>query len=128
MAFELSGINELISELERIGNNVERIKRYSLKKGGDIIKEGMKRRCPRSTREGRHLADNIITSDAEESDGKLYVDVGPKKGDNHEFFYGKFLEYGTVKMRAQPFAEPGFIEKRQDALDKIAQIIRGAIE
>jgi HK97 gp10 family phage protein len=129
MSFELTGINELIEELERRGNNVEQIKTQALMQGAEIIKESMKQKCPRSTQQGQHLADNIIVSDLKEDiPGKPFVEVGPKKSDNNEFFYGKFLEWGTVKMRAQPFAEPGFIEKRQAALDKIAEKIREALE
>lgn len=128
MAFELTGTDELLANLERIGNNVEQTKKQALKEGADIIKQGMSQKCPRSTQQGRHLADNIIVSDMKTGiDGKPYVEVGPQKSSNDEFFYGKFLEWGTVKMKAQPFAEPGFIEKRQAALDKIADVIRRAI-
>jgi HK97 gp10 family phage protein len=40
----------------------------------------------------------------------------------------KFLEFGTVKMPAKPFLEPALIEKRQEALNKIAEVVRRAIE
>lgn len=129
MAFELTGITEMIAELERRGNNVEQVKKRALIEGSTIIKDAMKRKCPRSTKQGQHLQDNIIVSDVKESvPGKPYVEIGPKKSDNNATFYGKFLEFGTVRMKARPFAEPGFIEKRQAALDKIAEIIRGAIQ
>jgi HK97 gp10 family phage protein len=129
VAFELTGINELIAELERRGNNVEQTKKRALNEGATLIKNAMKQKCPRSTKQGQHLADNIIVSDVNmDSSGKAFVEVGPKKSDNNEFFYGKFLEWGTVKQKATPFAEPGFLEKRQAALDKIAEVIRGAIQ
>jgi HK97 gp10 family phage protein len=138
MAFELTGVNELIANLERVGNNVEQVKKRALNEGADVIKQSAKQKCPRDTSArnlakkystGKHLADNIIISDVKlGSNGKPYVEIGPQLGDNNDFFYGKFLEFGTEKMDAQPFMEPAFIEKRQQALDKIADVIRGAIQ
>lgn len=129
MSFEITGINELLANLERIGRNVEQAKKQALNEGAEIIKESAKQKCPRSTQRGSHLADNIIISDVKQGvDGKPYVEIGPQKSSNDEFFYGKFLEFGTVKMNAKPFMEPAFLEKRREALDKIADVIRGVVE
>jgi HK97 gp10 family phage protein len=70
------------------------------------------------------LADHIITSPAvkigriEGGRGRAReateaaIAVGPRK----DFFYGIFLEYGTVKMSAQPFMRPAFDSTRDEAL------------
>jgi HK97 gp10 family phage protein len=92
MSFELTGMDEMLAELERIGSNVDDVVDEALHVGAEIIRESAKQKCPRSTKQGRHLADNIIISDVKkDSNNKAYVDVGVKKSDNSEFFYGKNL-------------------------------------
>lgn len=56
------------------------------------------------------IADHIAVSRATRIDGErrdeseLAVAIGPER----DFFYGYFLEWGTVKMAARPFARPAF--------------------
>ena len=77
---------------------------------------------------GKHLKDNIsISGFLTDGAGRLYVLVGPSKGDNNDFFYGKFFEWGTSKMKARPFVEPAVISKRREALAAMAQELRRAI-
>ena len=80
---------------------------------------------------GKHLKDNIsISGFLTDGAGRLYVLVGPSKGDtssNNDFFYGKFFEWGTSKMAARPFVEPAVISKRREALAAMAQELRRAI-
>lgn len=77
---------------------------------------------------GKHLKDNIsISGFLTDGAGRLYVLVGPAKGDNNDFFYGKFFEWGTSKMNARPFVEPAVIAKRKEAIAAMAQELRRAI-
>lgn len=62
------------------------------------------------------IADNIVVSPItrlgsvkggeweQKTDTEEAVGIGPSKS----FFYGLFLEYGTVKMGARPFMRPAF--------------------
>lgn len=64
-----------------------------------------------------HIADHIvvsaITKDTDDlGDRRLEpnehaVAIGPSK----DFFYGYFLEFGTIKMAAKPFMRPAFDSK-----------------
>jgi len=45
-------------------------------------------------------------------DTEAAIAVGPRQ----DFFYGIFLEYGTVKMSALPFMRPAFDSTRDEAL------------
>ena len=49
-----------------------------------------------------------------------HVEVGPGK----EGYYGKFVEFGTVKMRANPFMARGYETSKERAVDKIAEELR----
>ena len=56
-------------------------------------------------------------------DQEFAVAVGPTKS----FFYGIFLEYGTIKMSARPFMRPAFDSTVQTSLTILAQRLWDAI-
>jgi HK97 gp10 family phage protein len=137
MPIELTGVNELFASLEKTGKNIRQISGKALSSGAEIIRKAAADKCPRGSEaevmakkyaKGQHLADNITISSPYRENGADYVDVGPARSDNNEFFYGKFFEFGTVKMAAKPFVEPALIEKKDEALEKIAEVIKAAIE
>lgn len=39
-------------------------------------------------------------------------------------FYWRFLEFGTVKMPARPFMRPAFDARREDALNKMREVLK----
>ncbi len=44
------------------------------------------------------------------------MEVGPDK----EGWYGKFVEFGTVKMKANPFMARGYENSKDRAVDEIS--------
>lgn len=50
--------------------------------------------------------------------GKKFQSVG-KKNANMDAFYWRFVEFGTKKMRAQPFMRPAFEARKRDAVEAI---------
>ena len=137
MPITLSGMDELLARLARTNVNVNIARKKALNKGAEIIKKSASEKAPRdnSARNlskkyspGQHLADNLIISEVKGQGNNQYVEVGPQRGDNNDFFYGKFLEFGTTKMLARPFMEPAFVEKRKEALEVMAEVIKEAIE
>ena len=77
--------------------------------GGLIIAGNMKRRSPVDT--GR-LRGSITTNVDSDGDGP-YSDTGPGTD------YAEYVEYGTTRQPAQPYAEPGFQASRS-AIDALA--------
>lgn len=70
-----------------------------------------------------HIADHIVVSATNQleddslgsrraDENEHAVAVGPSK----DFFYGFFLEFGTIKMAAKPFLRPAFDSKVGAAL------------
>lgn len=105
----LQGFEELKRTMNRLPTAVtEPIQRAALIKGAEVIRAEAAALAPRGSG-AEHLADHIVIDalTVSELDKNVEVDpgteavvqVGPAKG----FFYGYFLEYGTVKMRAQAF-------------------------
>ena len=129
-SIELTGIEELLNNLKRMGKNVDDVAPRALRAGAEPIRQAASNLAPYDpTHAGPHLKDNIIVSDVQkDGSGELYVEVGPQRGDNNHFFYGKFHEFGTTKMKATPFVEPAFIAKRGECLDNIAAVVREVIE
>lgn len=124
MGLEVTGINEMLANIGKLGKNVEKVKKKALSKGAEVLKAEISQNAVRSGTHAKHMADNIEISDiAVGSDGSEYLLVGPTK----DYFYGQFLEFGTVKMRARPFMEPALLSKKQEVLEKIAEEIRSEL-
>ena len=121
---ELEGMQELIDKVNRLGRRGTDIKRKALDKAGAFVKNSMEAKAPRSELIKRHMADNIKVSDIETEDGIDFVKIGPNKGDNSEFFYSKFTEWGTSKIPAQHWAENSLLENKK----KINEAIKAELQ
>ena len=89
--------------------DIERGQERFVRDGGLVIESNMKRRTPVDT--GR-LRGSITSEVGADSDGP-YSDTGPNVD------YAEYVEYGTSRMAAQPYAEPGFQASRP-AIDALA--------
>ncbi|WP_296969171.1 HK97-gp10 family putative phage morphogenesis protein [Tepidanaerobacter sp. EBM-38] len=109
---ELEGIENLIAEVEKLGAKGARIENKALREAGEVVREAIKQEAPRKT---GTLKKSIEVSRVKNKDGAKYVEVGPGK----EGWYGKFLEFGTVKMKAKPFMAPGYEKSKEKAMEEI---------
>lgn len=125
---ELEGMKELIDKVNKLGEKGERIKKNALDKAGDLVKSSMEKKAPRSSLSKKHMADNIKISDIENENGVDFVDIGPNKGDNSEFFYSKFSEWGTSKQSAQHWAENSVIENKKEINNVIKEELQRGLE
>ncbi|WP_330391310.1 HK97-gp10 family putative phage morphogenesis protein [Peptoclostridium litorale] len=114
---KLEGMDELLNRLEQLGKKGAQIENNALKKAGEIVKESIESRAPKRT--GK-LKESIKVSKIKTKEGQKIVEVGPD-GDG---FYGKFLEFGTTKMAAQPFMGPGFEAVKDEAAEAIKEEIK----
>lgn len=114
---ELEGIENLIDEVEKLGKQGSKIENKALKEAGEVIKDSIVREVP--VRTGK-LKKSISVSGIKRKSGEPYVQVGPGK----DGWYGKFVEFGTVKMKAKPFMEPGYENSKDAALDTIQEELK----
>lgn len=121
---ELEGMQELIDKVNKLGMQGEEIKKKALTKAGELVKSSMESKAPRSEEDKRHMADHIRVSEIQKEDGVDYIQIGPNQGDNSEFFYSKFTEWGTSKIPAQHWAENSILENKK----KINGIIKEELE
>lgn len=117
VSLELMGIEDLITEVEKLGKQGARIENKALREAGDVVKEAIQNETP--VRTGT-LKNSITVSRVKTKDGMKQVEVGP----DDEGWYGKFVEFGTVKIRANPFMGRGYETSKEKAMDTIAENLR----
>lgn len=125
---ELEGMQELIDKVNKLGLKGEVIKKKTLDKAGDLVKASMEKKAPRSKISKKHMADNIKVSDIKTENGVDFVNIGPNKGDNSEFFYSKFTEFGTSKIPAQHWAENSILENKKKINETIMEELQRGLE
>lgn len=122
---ELEGIDQLMDKLRsKMEAGANRVENRGLRAGGEVIANSMKQKVNRSSKYGAgyvHMQDDIRVSGVRRSDGKKFVLVGPGKKTG---WRAHFLEYGTKKMAARPFAYPAFHERKGEAAAIIAAEFR----
>lgn len=113
----LEGADELLGTLDRL---VATAKRQTVSKRGVAT---MARRAgqlaPRSGEAKDHLADHIVAE--AHPDGSIVM------GPAGRFFYGRFIEFGTVKMRPRPFMRPAFDEQAGDVIEATSKDVWPAL-
>jgi len=125
---ELEGMEELIDKVNKLGEKGEVIKKKALDKAGELVKSTMETRAPKSEETKRHMAENIQVSEIQKENGVDFIKIGPNKGDNSEFFYSKFTEWGTSKIPAQHWAEKSVLENKREINETIKIELQRGIE
>ncbi|MGI2748650.1 HK97-gp10 family putative phage morphogenesis protein [Bacillus cytotoxicus] len=129
------GFDRLITGLEAMGARGKEIEDKALAAGGEPIRKAIAERAPRSTtpkppsksepwRTGKHAADQIKVTKARLEGGVKTVKIGLDKADRSPWFYLKFHEWGTSKMPAHPFVEPGFNASKAAAVRAMTDILK----
>lgn len=118
MAFvkmELQGFDELQKNFEALASDAESaaVERKIVKRCRDIAAEKMSTKVPKSRdnaksgkkgyRPSGHAADSVPVSGIRQQGGHPSATVGWEKADNDQFFYVKFVEWGTTKMKPRDF-------------------------
>ncbi|MGC3792043.1 HK97-gp10 family putative phage morphogenesis protein [Priestia aryabhattai] len=80
MSMKLSGMNQLVKNLEKMGRNVQKTKRSAILAGATVIRDEM---------EDNNPSDRFEIAIEEEKDGTIAV--GPEK----DFYTAHWFEYGT---------------------------------
>ena len=114
---EIEGIEELLDKLQRLGEQSKRIENKALREAGSVVEEAIKNETP--VRSGT-LKKSIKTSGVKTKDGMKHVEVGP----GNDAFYSRFVEFGTVKLKANPFMGRGYEKSKNEAMNKISEEIR----
>ncbi|RNB90159.1 HK97 gp10 family phage protein [Brevibacillus nitrificans] len=120
---ELTGIDEILRAVrQRLEAGSARVERNALKAAGEAVAGSMQQKVAVSNLSyARHTRDNITVSGIRRKDGLKYVLIGPNKKVS---WRAHFIEFGTSNQSAQPFIEPAFREKKDEALQILAEELR----
>lgn len=114
---KLEGVEGLLTELDRLGKEGEKIEKAVLVKAGENVKEVIIREAPHRT---GNLKESIKVSKLKRVDGGAFIEVYPSK----DAFYAAFLEFGTTKMKADPFMSRGYESSKEDVEELIVNEIK----
>ena len=117
MIIKFEGLDELIKEVEKVSreSEIEKANAKILRKCAKKSKETAKTKMPKSndpmlsgrkgSRTGKHSADNIPLSGVKKKNAYQSITVGWDKSDNSPYFYTKFTEWGTSKIKPIAYME-----------------------
>lgn len=133
---DVDGMAVIQKKLAELGRKGQRIENQALSAGAEIVRDKISEEAPRSNqprqpapgtqrwRTGEHAADHITASKIKKVDGLKVVEVGISPGDNSEYFYLKFHEYGTAKMPPNPFMERSLKLSQTKAREAISGVFK----
>ncbi|MCX7570409.1 HK97 gp10 family phage protein [Tumebacillus sp. DT12] len=113
----LDGLADVLRKVDQLGDRKARAENRMLRAGAKVLQAAISEDAPRSSYAKDHMADNIMITNISTRDGIKRIRVGPSRGDNSRFFYGKFLEWGTLKMAARPFVGPAAARSKKDVFN-----------
>lgn len=129
---DFSGLEELMKSLEECATDTElkAANKRIVNRSTPIVKEAMQKRIPVSAdnsksgkagyRPGGHAKQNVPISRISTQGTQAWAEVGWTLGDSSEYFYMKFVEWGTWKMPPRDFIEIA-IKETEDQIAAIAK-------
>ncbi len=136
----LTGFKEFADALRKLGPRVAKNNlRRAVSAGAALVRNEARATAPVDT--GELKKDIQMKREKDQRDGPLaakfsvFVRSGKKsrlsgaaRDVDKDSFYWKFVEFGTSKMAAQPFLEPAFQGKKEDAVKIIGETLDAGIQ
>jgi HK97 gp10 family phage protein len=125
---KVDGLSALGKRMQGLSEDVNnRIARAATAAGAAVIRKAAQAKVPVDT---GNLKKNVIVKRLPKGESSLTSEhivtvrqgklTDKQKGSGlQDAFYGRFVEFGTAKMPAQPFMRPAFDEKKQEAVEAI---------
>ena len=120
--FEIKGVDELIKQLEQLGERVIETQHAALQAGADIEVDVMRGNAPAGTT--GVLKDSVTIGPIKGKGAKIYTRVGVHKMPNR--YYAGYVEHGTHKMLAMPFIFPSHKQAAPAAQAAMQAVMKGA--
>lgn len=151
LSVKVTGLKELGQALENLGRKTKnKLGAKAMRKGGAIIRDQARANAPILKEKVPHrkrgtLKKNIVASTKPQKDGSVrtiifvrslknskVLEFKGKTGKGGTYnpndpFYWRFVEFGTSKMPAQPFLQPAFSTKKEQASREIITTLRDDI-
>ncbi len=115
-------MSDVSAELAKMEKDVDKEGKRALQAAGNIIKEAVQQEAPVRTGRLKRGIRSVVRK-SKEYGGAYYVRVYPH--DRHHV--ARFLEHGTVKMRANPFFSRGYEKSKGRALAALQSGMRNGL-
>lgn len=132
-SMDLSGIN---AKLDRLARSAKDAARPAAQAGAQIFHDEVRARVPMSAKPHKSgkawytpgtLRKAIYQAYAEKDSGNGKATYRIAWNRSHAF-YGKFLEWGTVKMAPKPFLRPAYDAARDRAIRAAQQMLAASVK
>ncbi len=134
---QVDGVEALLARMNAIPERVQQAARETLEKNAQEIVEMMQRLVPKDSfalwssigwtwgdaPEGSMTVGKVKGSGAAYGTMAITIYAGGGKA-----FYGRFQEFGTKKMPANPFFFPSYRAKRRGVQQSLARAVKKAVE
>lgn len=139
--FKVSGLREMGAAMRNLGETVtKKVSRSMTAAAAQVIRKDAITRAPKRTgllRANIYVArsrNSPLTSEhfvSVRRKRRVYADTKLNRRKNRvgkyyqrdgDAFYGKFLEFGTVKMAPRPFLRPAFENTKLQAIEKMKEV------
>lgn len=131
----IEGLDDLIKGFQQIDKNTEKALKKAVGKGARVVLRAAKAKCPVGDEAYNHQPGNLRRSLKAKVlkpkyPGVVTALIGPEKGKKvkNDGWYGRLVEYGTVKMAPQPFLRPAYDEKKNEAYKEMALVFDELLE
>jgi HK97 gp10 family phage protein len=125
---QISGLRELGQQMQALRADVAgRIARAATAAGANVVRKAAQQRVPVDTGNLRkniiikRLPKDYLTSAHIVTARKGKLTARQTAAGLTDGYYGKFVEFGTVKMPARPFLGPAFDSTKQEAANAITE-------
>ena len=125
LSVKVTGLKELGQALENLGRKTKnKLGIKAMRKGGVIIRDQAKANAPLLKEQVPYRIRKLKEGKIEE----FKTRTGKSGAYNpNDPFYWRFVEFGTSKMPAQPFLQPAFVSKKEQAAREIITTLRDDI-
>lgn len=137
---QVQGLKELGERMRRLSADMAgKVARQATAAGAGVARKNIRARAPKDT--GNLQAAIVMKRVRNTNLTEEYI-VAPRKGKRRDVraakagtgklgkdaYYAHMVEFGTVKMAAQPFVRPGFEESVQPATQAIAKRLKQRLD
>lgn len=120
----IDGVEEVIANLNTISEDVHKKVKEELIIAATHVQNGARKRCPVDTGTLRNSIAVNEVSDFKVEVGTYLPETPPPTLNVESYMpYAAFVEYGTKKMKAQPFLFPAYEEEKPKFLKRLKRIV-----
>jgi len=121
---KVDGVEEVLANLNNISERARRNIQNELITAAAHVMNGARKRCPVDTGTLRNSIAVNKVSDFEVEVGTYLPETPPPTLNVESYMpYAAFVEYGTKKMKAQPFLFPAYEEEKPKFLKRLKRIV-----